>query len=78
LPAIHQAIKDLRKVIKENWRLFIEKHNEISLRMMNAQAASASTSQGPISGKTQNWTSHINPISTKVEDCEEEEEPVRR
>ena len=54
LPEVHQEIKELRKTIKENRRLCVEKHNELSLRILNAQASPASSSQGPVSGKTEN------------------------
>ncbi len=41
---------------------------------MNAQAAIASTSQGPeMSGKTENWTSHTNPVMQHINSEEEEE-----
>ena len=61
LPGIHQAIKELRNTIKENRRLCIENHKELSIRLMNTQEASSSQNSD-ISGKAENWTFHANPI----------------
>lgn len=48
--------------------MWIENHNELSIRLMNAQSAIAPNSQGPeVSGNRENWTSHTNPFMPQMQ-----------
>jgi len=79
LPAIHQAIKELRKTMKENKKLCFENHRDLSMKMIGSQGASASRNP-PLSGKPENWTYVVNPVYEEMHrqwTSEEEKEDER-
>jgi len=73
---MHMAIKELRKTVKENKRLCIENHRDLSVKLLHANVASTSYSKPEASKKEENWT-YIAKSGPEKKDSDDESEEER-